>query len=229
MVYTTLSRKHFGIHLYGDFNDLECLHKVIHHCADGYAEDSGAKGHLHSIAYEIRHAMQGNRERKILHANEKDKNIYYGTSFALPYYMLFINLIQNSFVPERKLWQTAVIWQLTADMQETAINSGSLDFIHSVEYWAFNTLLNQPRYLPGVDLGTAIGDKDYLTIMADYAVWKFISISPKDRLSKFGYVMNYIHPWADDHKTALAELRAMGNTLEEGAYLQFEMLDVEQW
>lgn len=118
MIYTTLTRKFFGIHLYGDFNDLDKLHKVIHHCADGYAENSGAREHLHYVAYEIRHTMQGDRERKIVNRNETDKTTYYGATFALPYYILFINLMQNSFAPERRLWQTAVIWELTADLQE---------------------------------------------------------------------------------------------------------------
>lgn len=65
--------------------------------------------------------------------------------------------------------------------------------------------------------------------MADYAVYKFKSILPKHRLSKLGHIMNYMHPWTDDHRTAIDELRTMGISLEEGSHLQFEMLDLKQW
>lgn len=230
MIYTALTPKYFGIHLYGDFKDLEKLHKVIHHCADGYAEDTGARQHLHFIAYEIRHAMQGDREQKTLKENAEDTNIYYGTSFALPYYMLFINLMQNSITHERRLWQTAAIWELTADLQETAKNSGSGDFVQTVDYWAFNTLLNQPRLIPGNDITSpAIRDKDHLTLTADYAVIKFKSTLPKHRLAKLGFIMNYMHPYANDHRTAIDELRTMGISLEAGGHLEFEMLDIKKW
>lgn len=110
MIYTSLTKRFFGIQLFGDLNDLERLHSVIHHCADGYAVESGAKEHLHHIAYEVRHAKQGDRERKVMPGVSEDNNVYYGASFPLPYYLLFVNLMQNSFAKERRLWQTAVIW-----------------------------------------------------------------------------------------------------------------------
>lgn len=229
MIHTSLSKRFFGIYLYGDFNDLERLHKVIHHCADSYAENSGAKNHLHYFAYEVRHALQGDREQKILTSIKGDKNVYCGTYFALPYYILFMNLMQNSVVQERRLWQTATIWELIGDLQETAMGPGSLDFVQSIDYWAFNTLLNQPRLIPGANIMSAVRDKDYLTIMADYTVYKFKSIPPKQRLSKIGQIMNYMFPYSDDHKSALEDLRYLGVTPEEGAHLEFEMLDLKQW
>ncbi|NOS91216.1 MAG: hypothetical protein HOP30_04800 [Cyclobacteriaceae bacterium] len=229
MIYTTLTKKFFGLSLLGDFQDLERLYNVIHHCADCYAEDSSAKNHLHYFAYEIRHARQGDREQKIIASFNGDKNIYYSTSFALPYYILFVNLMQNSFAKERRLWQTASIWDLTSDLQETASKSGSLDFIQAVDYWAFNTLLNQPRLIPGVDITSAVRDKDYLTIMADYAVYKFKSISAKQRLQKLGQIMNYMHPYSDDHKNAIEDMRYLGISVAEKAHLEFEMLDIRQW
>jgi hypothetical protein len=216
MIHTELTKKFFGIHLYGDFNDLERLHKVIHHCADGYAENSGARDHLHFVAYEIRHAKQGERNRKASGGNEDDKIIYYGTSFTLPYYLLFINLMQNSFVIERRLWQTALIWELTADLQETALTSGSTDFVQCVDYWAFNTLLNQPRLIPGQQLLSAMRDKDYLTVMADFATIKFKSLLPEDRLIKLSTVMNYMHPYTDDHKEGVNELKKWEFLLSKG-------------
>lgn len=229
MLYTSITKKFFGISLYGDFNDLERLHKVIHHCADGYAENSGARNHLHYFAYEVRHALQGDREQEIFTSIKGDKNIYYRAYFALPYYVLFINLMQNSFARERRLWQTSVIWELAADLQETAMKSNSSAFAQSVDYWVFNSLLNQPRIIPGVDLLSATRDKDYLTIMADYAVYKFKSIPSKQRLTKFGQVMNYMHPYSNDHKNALDDLRYLGISLQEGTHLEFEMLDIKQW
>jgi len=85
MIYTAITKRSFGITLFGDFNDLDKLYKVIHHCADCYQEGSGAKGHLQFIAYEIRHAKLGKRERKVLKSDSGDNHIYYSTSFALPY------------------------------------------------------------------------------------------------------------------------------------------------
>jgi hypothetical protein len=229
MIFTSLTKKSFGIYLFGDFCDLERLHKVIHHCADGYAEDSSAKKHLHYIAYEVRHALQGDREKKIIESVNGDKNIYYGTPFALPYYVLFVNLLQNSFTQERRLWQTACILELTADLQETAVKSGSMEFVKSIDHWAFNTLLNQPRLISGIQITSSKREKDQLTIMADYAVYKMTSISPAQRLSKFGKIMNYMHPYSDDHKDALEDLRYLGISLKEGTHLEFKMLDIKKW
>lgn len=65
--------------------------------------------------------------------------------------------------------------------------------------------------------------------MADYAVYKFKSIAPKQRLSKLGQVMNYMQPYTDDHKFAIQEMKKMGISLSEQGYLQFEMLDPRDW
>jgi len=137
--------------------------------------------------------------------------------------------MQNSFALERKLHETVAIWDVVADLQETARLSDSLDFIKCVDYWVFNTLLNQPRVIPGENLMSAIKEKDHLTILADYAVNKFMFISPAQRLSKLGFVMNYVYPWTNESKNAINELRSQGLSLNEGECLEFQMLDIKKW
>lgn len=229
MIHTSLTKNFFGISLFGDFSDLEKLYNVIHHCADSYADKSAAKEHLHSFAYEIRHAKQGDRERKIFEFDNENKNTYYGAAFPLPYYLLSLNLMQTSVPQERKLWQSATILELVGDLQETALSSESLALLESTNYWVFNNLLNQPRLVPGQSIHAATREKDYLSITADFAVYKFIAIPPHNRLAKIGHVMNYMHAWTEEHKNALEELRDSGVLLEEGSNLEFEMLDFKKW
>ena len=229
MLYTSLTPKFFGVNLFGDYNDLDKLYNVIHHCAVGFAEDSSAQRHLHYVAYEVRHALQGQGKKHLWKSNEGEQNTYYGSTFPLPYYLLFVNLMQNAFTQERRLYQTATILNLVSDLQETAMNSGCLQFTNSVDYWAFNSLLNQPRLIPGSNITSAIRDKDYLTVTADYAVWKFIKVAPKNRLAKLGQVMDFMHAYSDEHKRALEDLRSLGIFPKEGAHLEFEMLEPKQW
>lgn len=76
---------------------------------------------------------------------------------------------------------------------------------------------------------SATRDKDHLTILADYAVYKFISIPAKKRLAQLGSVMNHIHPWTEDSKKAIQELTSKGKPPEEGDHLEFAMLDFKEW
>jgi len=137
--------------------------------------------------------------------------------------------MQNSFSQERRLWQAAVILDITSDLQETALNSGSLPFIQGINYWVFNSLLNQPRFIAGVDLMSNAKEEDCLSILADYAVHKFKSISPKGRLSQLPQIMDYMHPYSEAYKDALEDLNSLGISPEQGGHLNFEMLDIKLW
>jgi hypothetical protein len=57
----------------------------------------------------------------------------------------------------------------------------------------------------------------------------FVTRPAKDRLSKLGQIMNYMHPWTGDYKVAIDELQTIDISLQEGAHLEFEMLDLKQW
>lgn len=102
MLYAIPTKRGYGVTLYGDCKDLESLHGTIHLICD---ENSyGVYSHKEmalSIAYEIRKAYEGKRQKII---DEERGSTYYATNIAWPEALFYASFLRHTagFCPTTK-------------------------------------------------------------------------------------------------------------------------------
>ena len=73
-----------GLTLYGDYWDLENLHRTIHDLAAGSPLKGDLQDYLLGLAYDVRHAFQRDREEESFGRDEYDRVIYRGVKILWP-------------------------------------------------------------------------------------------------------------------------------------------------
>ena len=115
-----------GIEIFGDYHDLSDLHETIHRLADEQGPlDGGQEEFVLRLAYEVRHAYQGDRETHRFPADisHSETAIYYSFRELWPVFLMQLGLLRwaAGFRPTTRQHQ-ANLFRLEA-CAEDALNS----------------------------------------------------------------------------------------------------------
>jgi hypothetical protein len=89
MIKIVPTKRGAGITLSGDFNDLDSLYETVHFLAETAPYD--AQDFLLSLAYEVRHALQGNRK-----VEKSNGNTYFGVDIVWPIFLSQLALLRRN-------------------------------------------------------------------------------------------------------------------------------------
>jgi hypothetical protein len=78
-----------GVTLWGDYNDLDSLYETVHFLAEAALYD--AQDFLLSLAYDVRHAFQGNRKLE-----SSNGNTYFGVDIIWPVFLSQLVLLRRN-------------------------------------------------------------------------------------------------------------------------------------
>lgn len=94
MLYAIPTKRGYGVTLYGDYNDLQSLHGTIHLiCDDNSYGVYSPKEKALSIAYEIRKAYEGKRQKII---DEEHGSTYYATNIDWPRALFYASFLRHA-------------------------------------------------------------------------------------------------------------------------------------
>jgi hypothetical protein len=113
-----------GITIYGDYNDLQGLHETIHEiCKESGPLEGKINEFVLGLAYDIRHAYQGDRERLVVNDDEGEGAEYFGESVLWPYFLVQVSLLRwaTAFMPTTKTIQ-ANLYRLEACTEEALLS-----------------------------------------------------------------------------------------------------------
>src|SRR4030043_773302 len=85
-----------GITIWGDYQDFENLHETIHFLAEGVPLTINFQDFMLGLAYDIRHAFQGDRKTKISRFDRLDRVKYYGVDILWPVFLVQLGLMRWS-------------------------------------------------------------------------------------------------------------------------------------
>ncbi len=99
-----------GLIIYGDYLDLDSLHQTIHYLEKGIPLDAGENmlsDFVLGLAYDVRHACQGDRFLKEFGDDEDDTVTYFGFEALFPYILPQVGLMRwaASFHPTDRTHQ----------------------------------------------------------------------------------------------------------------------------
>lgn len=83
-----------GIEIYGDYYDLRSLHEVLHTIHRDVGEASFVSDLCMGLAYEVRKANGGHRQKKKIRPD--DKTFYYGFQYSWPDILITLNVLRQS-------------------------------------------------------------------------------------------------------------------------------------
>ncbi len=95
MIYADPTKKGVGVIIYGDAFDLRSLHETIHTLVDSAPLEEFQKEGLLGLAYEIRHAHQGDREVIKVGYKETEKCTYFGTKLIWPQVLFEVAILRQ--------------------------------------------------------------------------------------------------------------------------------------
>lgn len=84
-----------GITLYGDFYDLSSAHETIHKIADQSFLEERLREYMLGLAYDLRKAFEGQREKRKFGVGKLDKVSYGGVAVLWPYFLTQIGMIRH--------------------------------------------------------------------------------------------------------------------------------------
>jgi len=126
MIFAKPTKYGAGIPIYGDLHDLQNLHETIHHlAAEGGPLRGGQNEFVLGLAYEVRHAYQGDREVHKFAADisHSESIIYYSFQTLWPIFLMQLGLLRwaTGFQPSSREHQ-ANLFRLEA-CAESALTS----------------------------------------------------------------------------------------------------------
>ncbi len=83
-----------GVTIYGDYYDLRSLHETIHFLIEGVPLTENYADFVAGLAYDIRHAYEGQREEVKFGFDELDIVLYKGESILWPIVLPQVNLLR---------------------------------------------------------------------------------------------------------------------------------------
>ncbi|HXD34924.1 MAG TPA: hypothetical protein VN643_27640 [Pyrinomonadaceae bacterium] len=106
MIFGKVTKYGAGLTIYGDFSDFVSLHQTVSDLTNGPTIDGGLEDFMLGLAYEIRHAYQGDREllRPPANSLETESSIYFGFKQLWPIFLMQLGLLRWSagFQPTNK-------------------------------------------------------------------------------------------------------------------------------
>ncbi len=214
MLISKPTKKAAGIEIYGDYRDLESLHETIHHlCEDSILVDH-MEDYLLGLAYEIRHAYQGDRLKRNFGNKGRDGVQYFGTQLLWPQFLVQLSLLRHA-----------------AGSKPT--NHEHQANLYRFEHITLDALVQiDPKIagiifpmLPGLSI---INSTNYLFQFIDSLTLEYVTEfkSKRARINELPEIMRALSPMSEDYE--LFEKTMMIQAKEHGCS-PLELTDTEEW
>jgi hypothetical protein len=195
MIFTVPTRHLAGVRLWGDYNDLRSLHETIHALTENSPFEEGIRETILGLAYEIRHAYQGDREKKRIGFDKYDQVDYKGAKMLWPIILFQASALRYSaaFEPTTKD-QQADLYRLEYSLEESL---KEVDRGVAAECIRF---LNSPLFLP----------KDYYCLFLQIATNRYLEgPGGKRRFKKLPAILKSLYSSSDEYKAFAAHVEAL--------------------
>lgn len=207
MLQYKLTKYHAGIELWGDYTSLEALHEFIHSVVDESCYIENKEGFVLSLAYDLRKAYEGQRNKGYRDHFGKDRCTIYGVEVLWPILLLQVSVLRHamSFIPTNKREQS-LMFEL-----EYIVESALRDAIPITA----DALIRRMSSI-GSDLYS------HIEMILDSRCLYFIELPPKQRLiqlprvmESFSYCYDIIFKGIIGKKDELIPPDAFANTEKE--------------
>ena len=188
-----------GIGIYGDQNDLKCLHETIHYLCNHPNVEEHLGEFVLGFAYEVRKSLEGGRETKHF-GTGRERVKYLGAKNLWPYYLVQVALLRDF----AKLQPTSAIHHaqlyLLEHITEKALADKNLETARFCWEWL--------NHFPGLT-------RDYVFPFMEEGVRTFIfQTAPEQRLASLPKLLRSFHWFSDEYrafeKVVRAEAKKMG-------------------
>ena len=205
-----------GIKIYGDYLDFNSLYETVHYLVEGAPLSGGENGlgdFVLGLAYEIRHAQQGDRELKKFGHDEYDSVKYRGFKSLWPHILPQIGLLRwsASFHPTNRTHQSN-LFKLEECMREALFSidpvagKGAFDWLTRFSGWS-NTYYSQ--------------------FIDNCALFYVTSANTeKARFKKLPEVLYMMTPWGDRYLNFAEQLESIAKNKDCSPH---QLTDPKEW
>ncbi len=204
-----------GIKIYGDYLDLNSLYETIHYLVDGAPLSGGEKGlgdFVLGLAYEIRHALQGDRELKKFGHDDYDSVKYRGFQSLWPHILPQVGLLRwsASFHPTNRTHQSN-LFRLEECIREALF---SIDPVVGEEVFDW--------------LSRFSGWSDYYSQFLDNCALLYVTSAKtkKTRFNKLPEILYMMIPWGPAYLNYAKHLESIA---KEKNCSPHELTDLKEW
>lgn len=201
MLFAESTKYGAGIELFGDYLDLKSLQELIYDLVEGYPI-GGGESHLGEfvlgLAYEVRHAHQGDRENREVGLVGMDVNTYHGFTALWPYFLPQIALLRcSASYHATSRHHQSLLFKLEGCIEDT-LNSTEPRVAKEVMNWLFSFSCFQQDY--------------YIQYLDDLALFYVTAAkSRKARIRLLPRVLHMMEPWSESYRKFAAQLEAEAN------------------
>jgi len=187
-----------GIKLFGDYLDLEDLRELIYDLVDGYPIAGGETRlgeFVLALAYDVRHANQGDREKREISPDGVDATTYNGFTSLWPYFLPQAALLRYSAsYHATNRHHQSLLFKLEGCIEDT-LNSIDPKIAKDVMSWFVSFSGFQQDY--------------YIQYIDDLALFYVTAAkSRKARIRLLPRVLHMLEPWSDPYRKFAAQLEA---------------------
>lgn len=196
MLFSRATKKGAGIEVYGDFNDLDSLLMTIYHLTDNAVlATEGVENFVLGLAYEVRHASQGDRLVVDEENGPERSSTYFGFRYIWPYFLVQLSLLRKSITNQK-------------------VNHEHMSNIYRLEHIALMALVDLDPKMASKVFGflpklAEADKKDYLFNFIDYVTYEFLFDlkRKRDRVDDLSRLLEEIHPESEDYLEFAAKVK----------------------
>ena len=198
--------KHVGIALFGDFHDLEALHKTIHQLSNHPLIPENQRDFMLGLAYEVRKSFEGQREKKSF-GTGADRVKYFGAKNIWPFFLTQVAMLRSA----ARLQPCTALHQSHLYLLEHLVYEALAQKDGKVAHFCREWLLHFTPLTP-----------DYLLAFIEDEVWKYVTQVPSEkRLNSLPILLRNFHWFSDEYRAfqglvALEAKKRKGNPIEFG-------------
>lgn len=176
-----------GVSLWGDYKDLTSLHETIHSVVENSPINNGLQETVLGLAYDIRHAYQGDREERSFGHDEYDTIKYRGERILWPVVLFQVKLLRYcaTFKPTTKD-QQANLYRLESCIENALLEYDDNSGRRCVEW------LNSPPLF---------ATQNYISNYVVEIAYKYIQLpSGKSRFSELPELLSQFSPISEEYR-----------------------------
>jgi hypothetical protein len=182
-----------GLGLYGDYNDLECLHETIHYLCDNPNIDAHQGEFALGLAFEVRKSFEGARETRVF-GTDRDRVKYFGANNLWPYFLVQVGLLRSFAKAKPTSGIHHAQLYLLEHVTEKVLAEKDPGTAQFCREWL--------NHFPGLT-------RDYVTLFFNEETWKFVyEIPPKKRLSSLPGILRSFQWFSDEYLSFEKKVRA---------------------
>ncbi len=216
MIFAKPTKYGAGIEIFGDYHDLGNLHETIHHLADEGGPLSGGRDEfVLNLAYEVRHAYQGDREvhKFAGDVSHSETTIYYSFRTLWPIFLMQLGLLRwaAGFQPTGREHQ-ANLYRLEACTENALVSFDPFVGRRCVEW------LSHFQGLSG----------KYLLQYIQNCTLQYVTVGKpgKARFKELPEILRMLSPFSQEYRAFEEYLQGIAN--EKGCRPE-ELNDFESW